>query len=450
MTQEISLTKNYLIPNIKYYTYESNSTFKREILTRLIALVTVFFRGFDLLSNTLCGIGKTCGRALRAIHLNIASQETVSDESIGANLKEIKNILWDDAFLPLKLLFFPRHTIKAKIIDTKSDSLTTIFHQTIAQNQLATMSPEELDKNWKLNDYFPNIRVINLDDKPGSADPTKFKRRLDRITDDLNNIGGATFERLRATYGALELSREVWSRVQDNSFNLTGEEQDRTHKAQAGCYMSHYRAVKEASDKYDAALKELEEAKALLKNSNNLNEEQNALHLIEGAQAKVKRYSNVLVLEDDNGMGFVKKPDANTLATVEMKGSGIGFRKVMQELPQDWHMLYFCTAECGKEGKRWIVPSPQHSEHLNRLDYGLLCNALAINHTAYPVILKALSKIDDPTKPFRPLDHEYAMLHGKLNVFSPKNPLAYQGAGDSSISVGTSNEPWNGTWDRGF
>jgi len=170
--------------------------------------------------------------------------------------------------------------------------------------------------------------------------------------------------------------------------------------------------------------------------------------VIQDAQAH--GYSTILILEDDNGFGFLEKPHSGPVR-VNREGAAAEFRQVMRELPEDWDMVYFNSVECGSNGLQWMqAKSPSYSEHLNRLQYGLLTNAIAIHDRAYPVILKALSKIDDPSKQFRPVDHEYALLHKELKAFTPKKPLAYQTSGQSAITGGVQSEPWNGTWTRGF
>jgi len=331
------------------------------------------------------------------------------------------------------------------------ESSLRIPHQVIATKQLNELPVTTLDTNWNLNDFFGHISVINLDDRTASATPTKFKQRLEQIEADFNKIGSVKFKRLRATHGASELSQDVWSRVDDNSFNLSGDELDRSHKAQAGCLMSHKRIIEEAFEKYQSAQKQLLQARSLLANNQNETDKNQALQLIMTAEQTMKAYSSILILEDDSRFGFVNPPDTqNPHATVEMCGAGVDFRHVMKELPEDWDMLYFNTAECGVT-REWLKGKPRpYSERLNLVDYGLLTNAIAINHHAYPIILKALRKIDDPNVLYKPVDHEYAQLHLSMKTFTPKRPLAYQAAGDSSISGGSSNDPWNGSWHRGF
>ena len=323
-----------------------------------------------------------------------------------------------------------------------------ISHQTIAQEHLLSRTPEDLDTNWNLNDFFGHVYVINLDDNPNGKDSTQFSRRLARITADLDKIGRCVFERVRATYGAVELDRRVWDRIDDNSFHLTNsEELDRQHRGQAGCFMSHYRVIQDANAKHLQAQVELADALALLDKAVGQDERKIVQIAIEQAKAKITEYSSILILEDDNGFGFLNKHDEKTPAEVQMTGAGVLFRKVMSELDDDWDMLYLVSVECGKDGKNWArAPSPSFSENLNRLKYGLLTNAIAINSKAYSVILRALSKIDDEKMRLRPVDHEYAQLQASLNVFTPKKPLAYQAAGESSITNFGIEEPWNGTW----
>jgi hypothetical protein len=41
-------------------------------------------------------------------------------------------------------------------------------------------------------------------------------------------------------------------------------------------------------------------------------------------------------------------------------------------------------------------------------------------------------------------------LHKSIKAFTPVKAVAYQAAGESAITEGKINEPWNGAWDRGF
>jgi GR25 family glycosyltransferase involved in LPS biosynthesis len=359
--------------------------------------------------------------------------------SINKIIEKLRNKILGNGFKTnLEIAYQIQNCIAASLIRTR------------VKDERKNFSQEEMDKNWNLNEYFGHIYVINLDDRPDAKDPTKFQKRLNRVKEDLEKIGGCSFERLSATYGAYDLDKSVWNRVDDNSFGLQGEELDRSHMGQAGCFMSHYRVIKDANNKYIEGQKELEEAQNQLKEAKSDQQIQQAQENIKKANHKVKMYSSILILEDDNGFGFVRK-NKGAPATVEMDGAGVEFRKVMEDLPEDWDMLYLVTVECGKNGKKWMeAKSRDHSEHLKRLKYGLLTNAIAINNKAYPILMESLSKIDDSNSTFRPVDHQYALLHKKIKAFTPVVPLAYQQAGDSCITEGSMDEPWNGTWLRGF
>lgn len=409
----VSTTKNVLLAQLQTMN-ASHHFVKREVLCRLLALTAIFFRVIDTLANFLIAICKGGGRLLRAMGVHAIHLETVSNQSIRASFKAAKYSAIKEPFRIFRLLRSPELYLSG------TESLGP---------------PDPSDKNWGLNDYFGHVYVINLDDTAKSGD--RFARNLQRITRDLHNVGCQTFERFRATDGATELEESVWKRVDDNSLNLEpGVELDRQHKAQAGCFMSHYRVIKDAQEKHQHAIQMLRMAK-------NDNERT-------AAEVAIKEYDSILILEDDNGFGWVNKPPIGP-ATVNMQGSGNAFKQIMRELPKDWDMLYLLSIECGPKGTGWMkAKSPSFSKHLNRLQYGLLTNAVAINSRAYPIILKALSKIDDPLQKFRPVDHEYARLHKKLNVFTPKHPLAYQAPGESSIIEASRAEPWNGVWDRGL
>lgn len=416
MCEPISFTNNRLIPLIVNLSSESN--FVKNEIAKAMTVAIPFFQVGDALSNFGVAIVRLTGRLLLAIRIKFISPESVSKDQIVCNFREAINSL----------------------LVTPSQSL---------RNYANIRLKSSCTENWELNKHFGHVYVINLTDRPGSKDPNKFKNKLESLVEHMNQIGGCEFERIAATYGRYDLPKSVWNRVDDNTLGCTGDQLDTCHMGQAGCLMSHYRAIKDANANYIKAQKELEVAQAQLSSAKTKQEIKEATLAVEVAQKRVKQYSSILIIEEDNRFGFLNKVSMQLPARPFLQGTAEVFKKVMSELPEDWGMLYLCSVDCGPDGSQWLkYKSPAHSEHLSRLQYGLLTNAVAINSKAYETILKALSKIDDPKAKFKPVDHEYALLHKTLKVFRPIKPLAYQAPGDSTITNDLTNEPWDGTWDR--
>lgn len=425
MCEPISITNNKLIPYI--CTNRSNEKFvNKELFSRILAFVVPFFQFIDTCSN-LGALGcRLGGRLFKCIGLNIVSDEFVTNEKIKGNWKGVTNSLLTDLFLSVRTFISPPTIEEAALGFKDSDK-----------------------ENWELNKHFGHVFVINLTDPIDPKDPHKFAKKLEKLKENAAKIGNFAFERIAATYGKTDLTKDVWGRVDDNSTGCKPEDLDRVHMGQAGCLMSHYRIIKEADARLSQAQKELGEAQKRFDQATNEVAKKEAIQAKELAQNKVKEYSNILILEEDNRFGYLHKPNKTTWATPYVKGTEKAFKKVMSELPTDWDMVYFCSVECGPEGKQWMsVKSPEYSKNLNKLQYGLLTNAVAVNSRAYKTILDSLSKIDNPTAKFKPVDHEYALLHKSLNVFTPKKPLAYQAPGDSTITKDITKEPWDGSCDR--
>lgn len=446
--QSISVTEKLIIPCIRDLNNDPGKGLRafvnREILSRVIVLAMPLFRIMDSTTHLLITAILKGGHVLRGCGVRVISVKSVSQERIlrhwnvfQESVRKIPQVM--------HLLLNP-NLAGNTVSKTVKKSLPRIFHQALACEELNKLNEEQLDKDWNLNQYFGHIYVINLKDKPGSE--PKNGKKLEAVAADLNKIGCQIFERLEATWGA-DLPKEVWQRVEDNSWNLPeGERLDKQHMGQAGCFMSHYRVIKDANDKFELAKKELEEVQGRLQVAKSLDEQNSIIKLIQEKEKRVREYSSILILEDDNGFGFVEKQGKGIPAKVSLKGAGVEFRQVMKELKEEWDMLYLVAVD----SLRWMKKIfPTYSSHLNRLNGGLLTNAVAINSKAYPVILEALGKINS-AQSYRPVDHAYAALHGCLVAVTPKKPLTYQMPGKSSITGGSSNEPWNGTWDpdRGF
>lgn len=482
MIRSISTTNQTLLPLINRMSKPgkaASQVFKREVVGRILAFAVPFFRAADALGN--CGIAlgesvaflglsavKPLGRVLRGIGIDRLPMNICSSQLIKEHFKAAGNAVTQDPGLFFHLMANPAYSEKIIMRQKTSsplsvpkdpvDQMIEIDHRRIATEQLQTRTPDELDRDWSMKDFAGHIYVINLDDRPdpnkGGAIGDTHKKRFKQVTENLKAIGieETQFERLPATYGKYDLDKSYWDRMIDYSLYFDKAKQLKAHQAQTGLLMSHYRALKDASTRYNEAKTEFEAAKTSFKNAKDDGAKTEAKKQLEAAAAKVKEYSRVLVLEDDNGFGLVSKKDRKTPAEASLKGAGTKFRQAMQELPDDWDMLYLMAIECERGSALWFNPMNKYTEHLDRLNYGTCTNAVMFNVSSkgFERILKSLEEIQNPKKKLKPTDHLYATLHNRVKAFVPYPPLAYQGPGTSTITEGTLEEPWNGTWNRGF
>lgn len=285
-----------------------------------------------------------------------------------------------------------------------------IDHQKLAWEQLADMTDQELDADLSLDQFFGSIYVINL---------PHAKERLKRITRDLNAIGLKHFQVWKATNGRNpeEVSETIWSKMTLNWRQLDTstpeglKELQRQHQGEAGCFLSHYRLLCHVQNNFKKACKELQEAHAKHDDAG-----------IQSAATRARRYSSVLIMEDDNGFGFVNRRDCKT-ATIE--GLGRLLRETMTELHADWDMLYFMVQS------RHSLP---FTPHLRQLYWGTLMNAYVVSYRMYDDIIEHLKQIEDPEViELQPVDVEVAMLHQGHRCYAIKPAIAYQCEGRSQI-----------------
>jgi GR25 family glycosyltransferase involved in LPS biosynthesis len=287
---------------------------------------------------------------------------------------------------------------------------------TIAKEQLATMSDRELDRDWKLSDFFGTIAVINL---PHATE------RLTRVKRHLHRIGTDEFTVFAAIYGRTELDASIWKKIRGNrdgidSHSKKGREAlDRLHQGEAGCYMSHYKLLQNVRNSFKEALAELQAA-----------QDDEA---IKSATAKVRKYSRVLIFEDDVGFGLVNKQ--KTAAT--KKGAGKLLRKALKNLPENWDMLYLIVN--ATEPTKAVTP------HLRKMKRSWCAAAYAVNYTMYRPLLRLLKKIEDPavTK-ILPVDNCISSLHHRHNVYAIYPSLVYHQVGPSQISAKSMRKLWQG------
>lgn len=247
---------------------------------------------------------------------------------------------------------------------------------------------------WGLEESFGSIYVINLD---------RAEQRLEKVTRDLQSIGVERFERVSACDGQTDVPEQIWRKMLRNWRKIDTSTPEglaaleKQYRGEAGCYLSHYRLIKSVKECYDRAI-------------------------AEGDEKKIKKYSSVLILEDDNGFGIVN-PDKTAFS---LAGCGALFKQVISELPPEWDLLYFVANETGK--------AKQVTAHLYKLERAVMMNAYAVNHTMYGPLLEQLKKIEDPAiQEVLPVDLELAELHTSHNCYVISPAIAFQYDGESYI-----------------
>lgn len=281
---------------------------------------------------------------------------------------------------------------------------------TIAQKQLKTMTPDELDADWRLNDFFGTIAVINM---------PQDTARLERITGELNGIGTYDFEIFPGIDGRT-LDPAIWQKFKLNRLkhkNKDFNNFDRMHQGEAGCYMSHYLLIKQTKEAFDRALEELQLAKAA-----------HDRLAISNATEKVRKYSRLLIFEDDNGFGIVNEKKTKSSKT----NAGVLFRKALKELPKDWDILYLmCIA---------LEKSEKTSKHIRRIKRSAFANAYVINHKFYEPLIAILQQIEDPTvSEVLPVDKAISHKHYLFHAYAIYPSIAFQYNGVSTIDETSSS-----------
>jgi hypothetical protein len=302
--------------------------------------------------------------------------------------------------------------ITFSLLSASQDNFSTddfINHVAIAQKDLETMTPEELDTNWNLNQFFGCVFVINL---------PKATNRLKKIIESLEKIGVIEFEVMPAINGYTDLEESIWKKMHINWANhdLTSAQGqkafDSQRKGEAGCYLSHLKILETVKERFEQALDDL---KAAQENKDDEAE-------IE-AYARAQKYSRVLILEDDNDFGIVNYD----CVTASLENVGTLFRKAMLELPFDWKAFYLMA--------RSLQSETYVSKHIVQLTRGILNNAYVVHHTFYDPAILHLNKINDPKIQFvDPYDVEFASLHQIYANYAITPAIAYQREGLSSIT----------------
>lgn len=278
----------------------------------------------------------------------------------------------------------------------------------IAREHLANMSSEELDNDWRLNEFFGTVAVINL---------PQDTERLERITQELHAIGTYDFEVFPAIDGRKDLGAAIWMKLRQNRLknDISSNEKtkilERLHQGEAGCYMSHYLLIKRTKEAFDHAVSELKDA---ISASDEF--------AIFNAKNKVRKYSRILILEDDNGFGIVNKAKSES----SKNNAGIMLRKALQALPRRWDVLYLMCAAHQK--------TTAASEHLYKIKRSVFMNAYAVNYTMYDSIIAVLQAIEDPgIEEVLPVDKAVSNIHYLHRVYAIYPSIAFQFNGISTI-----------------
>lgn len=273
-------------------------------------------------------------------------------------------------------------------------------------NQLKLWSDEELDSDWGLLHFCETVIVISL---PHAED------RRASIRQELHKIGIDQFEIFTAINGKTEVDPKLiqkmqrnWAKI-DTSTKHGREKLLRQHQGETGCYLSHYYALLSVYHRFQQAHRDMQAATTPEERSD--------------AQARMRKYSRVLILEDDNGFGFVSLDRSQaTLA-----GSGRHLRNALLDLPKHWDLFYLMVGSHSKV--RRTAP------FIRGLKGQTICaNAYIVNHTFYEDLLNHLARIFDPTVQLvYPVDNEIASLHKNHSAYAIYPSLAYQQGGQSSI-----------------
>lgn len=302
------------------------------------------------------------------------------------------------------------------VVEAKKDLSWHIHLGDIADSHLQTMNSKDLDRDWKLHEFFETILVINL---PHAGE------RLDRFKQEMQKIGSARFEIFQAINGRKDLPQSIWGKMIGNRDNIDTSngkgklKLDLLHQGEAGCYMSHYLALKGVKEKFDEALLQYQTAQ--------MESERMA------AAANVRKYSRVLIFEDDSGFGFVRRHQKSAT----LRGAGSHLRKALKELPEKWDLLYFIIHP--------TQPTKQISPSLYKIRKSWCAAAYAVNHTLYEPLLKKLKQIEDPlVTSILPVDGAICSLHKHYNVYAIYPSIVFHHPGKSQISARSNHSLWQG------
>lgn len=284
----------------------------------------------------------------------------------------------------------------------------------LAKDHLLNMSKNELDDNWKLNDFFGTIAIINL---PPATE------RIERIKNELQEIGVGEFTIVKAVNGQKEVDKSLWEKMMSfrSESDIDENRKNKIKQAECGCYLSHLKVIQDVEISFQKALKNLRKAKK--------SKDKSGLEL---AKREVVKFSRVLILEDDAAFGIV-----DPTGKVIKNNVGQLLRKALKKLPKNWDMLYFVV--------KAIEPTIRITPHLRKMNNSWCAVAYAVNYTMYPILIKHLNKIKDPeVTSILPVDCVYGNLHHLYNAYAIYPSIVYHQVGISQISSQSWGELWQG------
>jgi len=338
------------------------------------------------------------------------------------------------------------------------DSPFEINHQKLANENLKTKSKEVLDRDWNLSRYFGHVRVMNLPWDEESfqkiTDPEERRKRVEDnkarwqiVTESLREVGCNSYERFSSVVG-INLPERLWRRMDHNYKNFdrsTPEGQKKFEglsKGQTGCYMSHYRIVKEANENWEQAKADYAQIQSQIDTPSNESDLAVLNQKLVEAQERIKKYSSVLILEDDNRFGRVLDPVKKTY-TLEKVGRV--FHKAMSELPLNYEIFFLAACPSHLE-------AVAHTPHIRKFLDGVELNAYAVHSRFYKTLILQLEKIETEEGPLTAVDKEIPKTMPEAHVFMSAPPVAFQGGFKSSLSQDEKPEPFrqwmNGDWNN--
>jgi len=403
-----------------------------------------------LWNNPLDEFGSKCTKPARWCMRNLQTINQIEASTPGKKILERMEKIALAVFSAIALIFTLPIALIAMVhlnITIKKTSSPTNYekngleldHQASAQKDLSTMSQEELDNDWKILDKIGHVRVINLDMHP---------KRFDGAVANLQEVGlkKNQIERFSAILGD-HLPVSKTSRMDNNhkGYDPVKEKEkfEKLQKRQTGCYMSHYTIIKEAKAAHDKAMVECQALESELKsldvqlaaNPKDVKLKAKVLEKtkqVNTARENVRKYSSVLIVEDDNRMGRQTGDFKYSLKKV-----GLVFRKVMMDLPNDYHILFLVAYEnkgSAVAGKKWI----------RKVNDFWDCNCYVVHSRFYQKYIDQLKKIDDDNAgKIRAVDRELPKCFPQNNVYIANPPLAIQGGCISTITQGGNLDPFD-------
>lgn len=288
---------------------------------------------------------------------------------------------------------------------------TTICQSQIAAEELKIRDDAWLDSNWSLPKYFGHIKVITMDQNG---------ERYKLFQEEIRKIGlsESEFEVVQGIDGKT-LPLSLWNRMESSDIRkgeCPPEHLERRKQGQMGCYMAHYQAIKATAAMYEKAKAAFETLQSRPDTSP---------EALAAASEALKKYSSVLIMEDNNGFGKVTGPRSAELSTYGKK-----FREVMKDLPETWDMFYFKSMKLPQNAIEQITP------RLAKMSYGVVTKCYAIHAPMYVKVVKVLEEALAGDQKIHPVDNVIATLHPSTRCYVATPPLTYRMASESLVFGG--------------